>query len=616
MATELGTVWVKYAADLSNLKSGASQAKSELSSVSAAAQASAEHFGMLKQALSFAAGQAIFQGFSFLKDQLGSVFEESMNAQAGMAQTNKVLQTTHDASGQTAQGIADLAGNLSHLTQFSDDTVQAAENMIATFTNVKGNVFPQATKTVLDMSQALGQDTKSSAIQLGKALNDPLTGITALQRVGVTFTKGQKDSITAMMDHGQIAKAQGVILSELQKEFGGSAEAAGKTFGGQLKILGQRMDDVRQTLGDALMPYLTKLVSWISASVIPALTRFSDWFVKTAIPAVVMMVQKGSEFITWMQQGSDWATVIKVALAAVAGIIVAVLAVAFYTWAAAAAAAAIATLAATWPILAIGAAIGLVVAGIILAVKNWGAIVTWLGNLWHTVLNWMGNLWATVSGWIGDRFSWLGDHVHGIINAIGGLFSWIGARFSALGSFFHAVGQAIGGIFSWSGGLIHDEILCWEMLFSWIGNRFSALGSFFQTIAGAIGAAFSGLGSLISGVWNGIVGDIRQAINWIISMINGFIGGIDSIGIDIGPVHIHPNIPQIPYLASGGYIESTGLAMVHAGESVVPARASSGGVGGTQTVILEVDSVQLAQVNARATDRIVRLKLGAGGRAP
>src|SRR5260221_9646237 len=286
MATELGTVWVKYAADLSNLKSGASQAKSELSSVSAAAQASAEHFGMLKQALSFAAGQAIFQGFSFLKDQLGSVFEESMNAQAGMAQTNKVLQTTHDASGQTAQGIADLAGNLSHLTQFSDDTVQAAENMIATFTNIKGNVFPQATKTVLDMSQALGQDTKSSAIQLGKALNDPLTGITALQRVGVTFTKGQKDSIKAMMDTGNMAGAQGVILKELQNEIGGSAEAAGKTFPGQLKILGQTFDDLKQNIGDAVMPVLSRLISWVTDTAVPALGRFSTWFTTTAAPAL------------------------------------------------------------------------------------------------------------------------------------------------------------------------------------------------------------------------------------------------------------------------------------------------------------------------------------------
>ena len=61
-----------------------------------------------------------------------------------------------------------------------------------TFTGVGKDVFPQAIQTVLDMSQALGQDLKSSTVQLGKALNSPIDGITALSRVGVSFTDAQK----------------------------------------------------------------------------------------------------------------------------------------------------------------------------------------------------------------------------------------------------------------------------------------------------------------------------------------------------------------------------------------------------------------------------------------
>src|SRR5260221_6882017 len=192
---------------------------------------------MFKQALSFAGGQAIFAGLGFLKDQIGSIFEESTSAASGLAQTNAVIKSTGGVAGVTAQAVLDLATKYSHLTQFSDDTVQSGENMLLTFTNIGKNVFPMATKTVLDMSQALGQDTKNSAIQLGKALNDPITGVTALQRVGVTFSSTQKDLIKHFMDTGNMAGAQGVILKELQKEFGGSAEAAGKTFPGQLKIL-------------------------------------------------------------------------------------------------------------------------------------------------------------------------------------------------------------------------------------------------------------------------------------------------------------------------------------------------------------------------------------------
>ncbi len=273
---------------------GDAEAKAKLQGVSQEVQQTADKAkeaggglgGMFKQALSFAAGQAIFAGLGILKDQIGGIFTESMNAQAGMAQTNEVLRSTHDASGMTAQAVADLAGNLSHLTMFSDDTTQAAENMLLTFTNIGQNVFPQATKTVLDMSQALGQDTKSSAIQLGKALNDPITGVSALQRVGVTFTQTQKDQIANFMATNNIAGAQGVILKELQKEFGGSAEAAGKTFGGQLVIARQRLDDLKQTIGDKLMPILANFLQFIEGPVISGIGAFGSMIGQTIRPLV------------------------------------------------------------------------------------------------------------------------------------------------------------------------------------------------------------------------------------------------------------------------------------------------------------------------------------------
>jgi len=262
---------------------GVSQGKAELDKMSGAVEKTQGGFkSMLGNALSFAAGQFVFQAVGssvgFLKDQLSACFTESENAQAGMAQTNQVLKSTHDASGMTAQAVADLAGNLSHLTKFSDDTVQSSENMLLTFTNIGKNIFPAATRATLDMSQALGQDTKSSAIQLGKALNDPIAGITALSRVGVTFSQVQKDQIKHFMDTNNIAGAQGVILKELQKEFGGSAEAAGKTFGGQMAILNQRLDDVRQNIGDALLPQLIKLVGFVSNNIGPAFDNLGSIF--------------------------------------------------------------------------------------------------------------------------------------------------------------------------------------------------------------------------------------------------------------------------------------------------------------------------------------------------
>src|SRR5260221_12782801 len=144
----------------------------------------------------------------------------------------------------TSDSLNELAASPSETTYFSHDTVQGGENLLLTFTNIGKSVFPQATRSILDVSQAMGQDLKSSAIQVGKALGDPLTGMTALQRIGVTFSASEKEQVKTMMAHHDVIGAQKVILKELGTEFGGSAQAAGKTFGGMMKELGNTMEQV------------------------------------------------------------------------------------------------------------------------------------------------------------------------------------------------------------------------------------------------------------------------------------------------------------------------------------------------------------------------------------
>jgi phage-related minor tail protein len=125
--------------------------------------------------------------------------------------------------------VSDLATSISRKTGMDDEAIQSGENLLLTFTNIhnetgRGNqIFTRATRTIADMSAALGQDTKSSAIQLGKALNDPIKGVTALQRVGVSFTQSQRDQIKTLVESGNTLDAQKMILRELRKEFGGSA---------------------------------------------------------------------------------------------------------------------------------------------------------------------------------------------------------------------------------------------------------------------------------------------------------------------------------------------------------------------------------------------------------
>lgn len=211
-----------------------------------------------------------------------------------IAQTNAVLKSTGNIAGVTADEVTKLATALQKQTKFSDEDVRSVENLLLTFTAVGKDIFPQATKTVLDMAQALGEDTKSASIQLGKALQDPILGVTALRRVGVNFNSAQQEVIKNLVETGQSAKAQQLILKELNTEFGGSAEAAGNTFSGSLQKLKNSFNDVQEAVGKTITQSLQPLVGAAAdalASIdwakvidksVNALKSFSRWLKQVA----------------------------------------------------------------------------------------------------------------------------------------------------------------------------------------------------------------------------------------------------------------------------------------------------------------------------------------------
>lgn len=199
--------------------------------------------------------------------------EEAQNIQA---QLQAVLKSTGGVAGVTADQVNNLAGSFSKVTTFSDESIVSGENLLLTFTNIGKDIFPQATEAMLNMSQALGQDMKSSAIQLGKALQDPILGVTALRRVGVNFNDEAKKTIENMVKTGDLAGAQAFILRELNTEFGNSAKAAGQTFAGQMKILNNQFDEAQEKVGMALLPLLQQLGSSIIPKILPVVEALAD----------------------------------------------------------------------------------------------------------------------------------------------------------------------------------------------------------------------------------------------------------------------------------------------------------------------------------------------------
>jgi hypothetical protein len=246
------------------------------------------------------------QGLDKVSDFLSESIGEASAAADVQAQLQAVLKSTGGAAGVTADQVNELANKYSKMTRFEDDAIVSTENLLLTFTNITEDVFPETLGLVLDISTAMGQDLKTSAIQVGKAMNDPITGMSALQRVGVTFTEEQKEMVKQLVESGDMLGAQAILLGELQREFGGSAEAAGKTFGGQLEILKNKLGNIKEQIGTALLPVLTELA-----------TRFSTLVDSPAVQAAIDAIVKGLEttgdwIITnlpiWMEKFQTWIT--------------------------------------------------------------------------------------------------------------------------------------------------------------------------------------------------------------------------------------------------------------------------------------------------------------------
>lgn len=205
-------------------------------------------------------------------------FGEMLDSQKVAAQTDAALKSTGNAAKVTAGHVADLAGELMKKSGVDDEVIQSGSNVLLTFTKIRNEVgagnaiFDRATQSALDMSVALGTDMKGASILVGKALNDPVKGLTALGKSGIQFTAAQKESIKAMVDSGNTMGAQKAILKELEVQFGGSADAAGKTLSGQLNVAKQTFNNLAGSIVGAVIP----AVLGITGVLIPLLGWFQQ----------------------------------------------------------------------------------------------------------------------------------------------------------------------------------------------------------------------------------------------------------------------------------------------------------------------------------------------------
>lgn len=165
-----------------------------------------------------------------------------------------VLKATGEAAGFSAKQLTIQAKALSAITTLGVDDITNTQAIMLTFTQVTGEAFLRANELVADMAQTFGGDAKSAAIQLGKALNDPVVGVGALAEIGVSFNAMQKEQIKNFVAVNDLASAQAVIMDELAREFGGAAKAFAGTDAGKLIQLTNASEKLSAEIGKKLLP--------------------------------------------------------------------------------------------------------------------------------------------------------------------------------------------------------------------------------------------------------------------------------------------------------------------------------------------------------------------------
>lgn len=211
-------------------------------------------FSMKSLVVGVSAGLAgLFAGTAtagFFKDAADS----AQNLEQELGTLRGVIEATGGAAGVSAEDIDRFARELDEATLGSASAIRQAAGVLLTFKSIAGDTFFDTLTLAQDMAEVFKQDVRGSVTQLAKALEDPIKGISALTRVGVTFNDQQKEQIKTLVQSNKLLEAQGIILDTLRGQVGGAASAAGAGLAGALDLVGKRFTDLKEQIGAAIIP--------------------------------------------------------------------------------------------------------------------------------------------------------------------------------------------------------------------------------------------------------------------------------------------------------------------------------------------------------------------------
>lgn len=256
MAVKIGSLIIQLAVEHGLLKTGLSQAEKEVKKTTREIQQIGRGLVDFGQKMAVAVTLPVA---AIAKSAVDGFIEQ----QKAMADVNAALASMGAVSGKTAAELAKTADQLEMRSLFDAEVIlKQVTAQLLTFGRISGQEFDRAQKAALDLAQRMDGDLKGAAIQIGKALNDPIRGVTALNKAGIQFSDGQRAMIRSLVETGNVAAAQRIVLDELETQFNDAAAAAADAtpWRAAQVAIGQAMD----AIGEAVLPIVTAVADGVT----------------------------------------------------------------------------------------------------------------------------------------------------------------------------------------------------------------------------------------------------------------------------------------------------------------------------------------------------------------
>ena len=448
---------------------------------------------------------------------VGLAFRDSLQLydtqEKAMAKVRQAVEATGGAAGKTAEELFRAASGLQEISRYGDEAIlDRVTGQLLTFTNIAGEQFDRAQAAILDIATVLGSDLQPVAIQVGKALNDPAKGLSALARSGIQFTEEQHEVIKSLAETGRMAEAQSLILAELEKQYGGQAQAAAQVGIGALDQLSNSWGDLKEEVGGILAELLPPVVSFLK-TLISGFTSLPEPMKRFTVVAGLIGVALGP------------------VIAAIGLLVVGATAISAPVLAAGAAIVAItAAVVAFWPeIEGLGAAVG----------EAWTAAADWVSQTVDRIQDYLLGKLKGAFDWVKGAVAEVGDSFFRLYDAVVGnsyvpdMVDEIGQHFARLDGNMVKVAEdttdSVGGVFQDMATAVGDAIggMVREGEFKLSSLRDALLGAggsiASSAVSGVTNAAGSALGTALESAFSSLVPSFNTGADFTV----GGQGGLD-----------------------------------------------------------------------------------------